>query len=166
MSSVLLQASVNGIAGSVSAIGGGYLADRWARTEPRAVVWLPALGSLLAIPLWVGTLTAPTLTASLACLFGEYLAAECWFGPVIAALQRAAPPGTQGLTQGSLAFLTFAGNLAPAVLGAALSAGVGPDLRELLLWSVPVLYAASAAVFVVAGETRGGSYELRPPERE
>ena len=54
----------------------------------------------------MGTLTAPTLTLSLACLFGEYLAAECWFGPVIAALQRAAPPGTQGLTQGSLAALT------------------------------------------------------------
>jgi predicted MFS family arabinose efflux permease len=97
----LLKAAVNGVAGSVSAIGGGYLADRWSRTEPRAVVWLPAMGSLLAIPLWVGTLTAPTLTLSLACLFGEYLAAECWFGPVIAALQRAAPPGTQGLTQGS-----------------------------------------------------------------
>ena len=55
-------------------------------TEPRAVVWLPAAGSLLAIPLWIGTLTAPTLTLSLACLFGEYLAAECWFGPVTAAL--------------------------------------------------------------------------------
>ena len=82
----LLKAAVNGVAGSVSAVGGGYLADRWSRTEPRAVVWLPAMGSLLAIPLWVGTLTAPTLTLSLACLFGEYLAAECWFGPVIAPL--------------------------------------------------------------------------------
>ena len=50
------------------------------------MVWLPAAGSLLAIPLWIGTLTAPTLTLSLACLFGEYLAAECWFGPVTAAL--------------------------------------------------------------------------------
>ena len=102
----LLKAAVNGVAGSVSAIGGGYLADRWSRTEPRAVVWLPAIGSVLAIPLWVGTLTAPTLTLSLACLFGEYLTAECWFGPVIAALQRAAPPGTQGLTQGSLPALS------------------------------------------------------------
>ena len=88
----LLKAAVNGVAGSVSAIGGGYLADRWSRTEPRAVVWLPAMGSLLAIPLWVGTLTAPTLTLSLACLFGEYLAAECWFGPVIAALPLTLTP--------------------------------------------------------------------------
>ena len=51
----------------------------------------------------------------------SYLAAECWFGPVIAALQKAAPPGTQGLTQGALAFLTFGGNLAPALLGAVLA---------------------------------------------
>ena len=117
----LLKASVNGVAGAVSAVGGGYLADKWSRTEPRAVVWLPAAGSLLAIPLWVGTLTAPTLETSLCFLFAEYLAAECWFGPVIAALQKAAPPGTQGLTQGALAFLTFAGNLAPALLGAVLA---------------------------------------------
>ena len=70
-----------------------------------------------------------------------------------------------------MAFLTFTGNLAPALLGAALSANLGPDLRTLLLWSVPLLYAASAAVFVVAGETTGGAYELRPqvsslPERD
>lgn len=161
----LLKAAVNGVAGSVSAIGGGYLADRWSRTEPRAVVWLPAMGSLLAIPLWVGTLTAPTLTLSLACLFGEYLAAECWFGPVIAALQRAAPPGTQGLTQGSLAALTFLGNLAPLALGAAVAGKWGgTDLPTLLLWSVPLLYAASAAVFVYAGEVEGGCVQLRPLE--
>ena len=150
----LLKASVNGVAGAVSAVGGGYLADRWSRTEPRAVVWLPAAGSLLAIPLWVGTLTAPTLETSLCFLFAEYLAAECWFGPVIAALQKAAPPGTQGLTQGALAFLTFAGNLAPAALGAAVANG-DADLPTLLLWSVPLLYAASAAVFVYAGEADG-----------
>ena len=116
---------------AISAVGGGYLADRWARTEPRAVVWLPAAGSLLAIPLWVGTLTAPSLETSLCFLFAEYLAAECWFGPVIAALQKAAPPGTQGLTQGALAFLTFAGNLAPALLGAVLAqAGPAPTCRR------------------------------------
>ena len=123
------------------------------------------MGSLLAIPLWVGTLTAPTLTLSLACLFGEYLAAECWFGPVIAALQRAAPPGTQGLTQGSLAALTFLGNLAPLALGAAVAGKWGgTDLPTLLLWSVPLLYAASAAVFVYAGEVEGGCVQLRPLE--
>ena len=42
---------------------------------------------------------------------------------MIAALQRAAPPGTQGLTQGSLAALTFLGNLAPLALGAAVASG-------------------------------------------
>ena len=59
----------------------------------------PSLGSLLAVPFWVGTLEAPTLQASLAFLFLEYLFAECWFGPTIAALQNAAPPTAQGLTQ-------------------------------------------------------------------
>ena len=38
----------------------------------------------------------------------------------------------------------------------------GDDLPTLLLWSVPLLYAASAAVFVYAGEVEGGNVQLRP----
>ena len=38
----------------------------------------------------------------------------------------------------------------------------GADLPTLLLWSVPLLYAASAAVFVYAGEVEGGSHQIKP----
>ena len=147
----VLKAGVNGIAGSLSAAGGGLLTDRLTPRDVRFSQWVPAAGSLLAIPFWVGTIEAPTLQLSLAFLFVEYLLAECWFGPTVAALQTAAPAKTQGLAQGLFSTLTLVGNTAPALIGFGVSS-LGYELPQLLLISVPVLYAASAVAFVVAGE--------------
>ena len=93
----LIKASVNGVAGSISATGGGFLADKlsvryrrasyWVPAackcslrrpvlqvlDRRASYWVPAAGSLLAIPFWLGALDAPTLELSLGSLFIEYV---------------------------------------------------------------------------------------------
>lgn len=61
------QASVNGVAGAVSAIGGGVLTDRLARNDSRFEQWVPAAGSLLAIPFWLATLHAGSLVIPLVC---------------------------------------------------------------------------------------------------
>ena len=61
------------------------LTDRLARNDGRFEQWVPAAGSLLAIPFWLATIHAGTLELSLAALFVEYLLAECWFGPTVAA---------------------------------------------------------------------------------
>lgn len=37
-------------AGLLGVLTGGFLADRWSRTNPRARVWLPAIGLLVAAP--------------------------------------------------------------------------------------------------------------------
>ena len=44
--------------------------------DRRASYWVPAAGSLLAIPFWLGTLNAPTLELSLGSLFIEYVDRE------------------------------------------------------------------------------------------
>ena len=147
----LIKAAVNGVAGSISATGGGLLADRLSDRDARFNQWVPAAGTLLAIPFWLGTLNAPTLELSLAALFCEYLTAECWFGPTVAGLQQAAPPNAQGLTTGVFSCLTFVGNLAPFAIGLAVSSG-DYELPQLLTYSVPVLYAAAAVAFVAAGQ--------------
>ncbi len=67
----LIKACVNGIAGSVSATGGGAVADKLGATDGRYRLWVPAVGSMLAIPCWLGTIHAPTLELSLGCLFLE-----------------------------------------------------------------------------------------------
>jgi MFS family permease len=151
----LLKASVNGVAGAASALGGGALVDRLVATEPRARQWVPATGSVLAIPFWLATLYAPTLQLSLTALFLEYLVAECWFGPTVAALQRAAPVRLRGLSQGIFNTLTLAGNLAPLGIGLLLN-DYGYQLAPTLAVLVPIFYASSAAAFVVAGEKANG----------
>lgn len=147
----LIKAAVNGVAGSLSATGGGVLADRLGARDPRYKLWVPAVGSLLAIPCWLGTLYAPSLELSLGALFLEYAVAECWFGPTVAGLQSAAPPRAMGLTTGVFSGLTFVGNLAPYFIGLAISGGEF-ELTPLLAWSVPILYAASAVAFVAASQ--------------
>ena len=147
----LLKAGVNGIAGAASATLGGAVVDRLSTSQPKYAQLVPAAGSLLAIPFWAATLTAPSLELSLAFLFGEYLFAECWFGPTIAALQRAAPPAAQGTAQGLFNTLTLVGNLAPAVIGYGLKES-SYELPSLLIVAVPVLYAASAAAFYFAAD--------------
>ena len=124
---------------------------RLSTSQPKYAQLVPAAGSLLAIPFWAATLTAPSLELSLAFLFGEYLFAECWFGPTIAALQRAAPPAAQGTAQGLFNTLTLVGNLAPAVIGYGLKES-SYELPSLLIVAVPVLYAASAAAFYFAAD--------------
>ena len=149
----LIKAAVNGVAGSASATGGGLLADRLAARDRRLQLGVPALGSLLAIPCWLGTIDAPTLELSLGALFLEYLFAECWFGPTVAALQAAAPPNAVGLTTGVFSCLTFVGNLAPFVVGLALQSGEY-ELPQLLMYSVPALYVASAVTFAFAAQAQ------------
>jgi hypothetical protein len=82
----------------------------------------------------------------------RYLVAECWLGPTVAELQAAAPPAAQGLTTGVFSGLTLVGNLAPALLGFAVSS-LGYELTPSLAASVSTLYAASAMVFVAAAES-------------
>ena len=59
------------------------------------MVWLPAAGCLLAIPLWVGTLTAPTLETSLCFLFAEH-EGHCQSGVLARPPPRAHPAAFGG----------------------------------------------------------------------
>ena len=77
---------------------------------------------------------------------------RCWFGPTIAALQAAAPANAQGLTTGVFSCLTLVGNLAPFLIGLAVTEGTY-ELPQLLEYSVPVLYVGAVMAFVAAGQT-------------
>ena len=82
-------ALVVGVFGFVSALLGGAAADGLAARAPpqraaaaRALV--PAAGSLVAAPLWVLALRAPSYGIAIALLAAEFLVAECWIGPTTA----------------------------------------------------------------------------------
>ena len=142
-------ALVVGVFGFVSALLGGAAADGLAARAPperrdaaRALV--PAAGSLVAAPLWVLALRAPSYGIAIALLAAEFLVAECWIGPTTAPLQQAVPAASRGAAQGCFTALTLVGGLAPLAVGAAVDRSHGS------LELVPAVAAAVAAAYVVS----------------
>jgi hypothetical protein len=65
--------------------------QRW-RGAAKANYYVPALGFLCGVPFFLVCLYSSNFyVALLLGLLGEYLVAECWFGPYMAAMQVFAP---------------------------------------------------------------------------
>lgn len=95
--------------GLASSLLGGYLSDLLAqrsKSDSSVRLWVPAIGSLLAAPLWLGFIYSDSPQTSAAFLLAEYLAAECWVGPTLAGLYSAVPEKRRGTAQGVFSFLT------------------------------------------------------------
>lgn len=82
------NAFIIAVGGLASSLLGGYLSDRIASSTtatlgaklPRGRAWIPAVGSLLAAPLWAAFCLTDNAAVAAGILFLEYLVAECWFG--------------------------------------------------------------------------------------
>ncbi|KAJ1452530.1 major facilitator superfamily domain-containing protein [Pelagophyceae sp. CCMP2097] len=124
---------------------------------PRARMYLPAAGCFGALPFMFICCLAPNFYVSIVVgLFGEYLVAECWFGPVIATLQSALDQDCRALAIACFTLCaTFWGSLASYLLGAVydylLAGGAAPSVsRWLVLWAVVASYVSSGALFLYA----------------
>ncbi|CAE8619094.1 unnamed protein product, partial [Polarella glacialis] len=116
----------------------------------RAFCFFCAVSALLAAPLWYMTLSGGiSFETCMGFLLAEYLVAESWLGPAIAALQSAVPPDRRGTAQGVFSSLTALGNLLPAGLGL-LAAG---DLNSGFQVSVTACYVLSGLCFLVAADS-------------
>ena len=171
----LANAAVVAVGGFLSSLAGGRIADALAppststaavaaataveemplmeeteeETDPGARAWFLATSCALAVPAWAMVVTAASFPVAMGLLFVEYLVAECWFGPAVSVLQEHVAPSRRGTAQGLFSVLTTVGNVAPVVIGAALSAKF--ELRDALLYSIPAFYALAGACFVFMG---------------
>ena len=156
-------ALVVGVFGFVSALLGGAAADGLAARAPperrdaaRALV--PAAGSLVAAPLWVLALQAPSYGIAIALLAAEFLVAECWIGPTTALLQQAVPAASRGAAQGCFTALTLVGGLAPLAVGAAVDRSHGSlELVPAVAAAVAAAYVVSSLLFLVAAGLLDGA---------
>lgn len=110
---------VQGIGGGLGTFLGGVLADRGAGRDPRVLVWIPALGGLLALPLLCVFLFAPTPTIALLGYAPAMVVVLFFTGPSFAVVQSLTPPH---LRAQAAALLLFTMNLiglgiAPLVVG-------------------------------------------------
>eukprot|EP01038_Epipyxis_sp_PR26KG_P008728 gene8728-11793_t len=145
--------------GLLSSLLGGYISDYLSNPKAgenriaRSRSWVPAIGSLLAVPLWAGFVLSDSPEISALCLLGEYLAAECWYGPTLAALFNVVPNEKRGVAQGLFSVLTAAGNIAPIMIGSLFSGsltGTSYALSDILLYVVSSAYFISGIFFTIS----------------
>jgi len=139
---------------------GGWLADRLASSDPRWAMRLPAVASVLAWPLALGFLLAPTRTVAIACFVPFYAVANLYVGPLWSTAQNLARPHMRATASAVLLFIlnVFGLGLGPFLIGLSndlLSDSYGPLAVRYSLIGVATLSMAACVPFWI------GSNHLR-----
>ena len=146
------NAAVIGIGGLLSSLIGGHLADKLFKQNAKQKLWVPAIGSLLAVPAFALFVRQTDPYAALACLFVEYLVAECWVGPTLAALYDMVPRDKRGSAQGLFTTLTAFATIGPILVGTLAGGAVG-NLGSSLLWVAGGAYLMAGSLFALAASS-------------
>lgn len=95
---------VNGIAMATGIFLSGWVADRWARTNPGAYALMPGLGLLATIPFFIGFLLAPSWPLALALFVVPGLTFSMYLAPALSVIQNAVHPSERS-TSGAILLL-------------------------------------------------------------
>jgi MFS family permease len=137
------------LGGLVGVLLGGAGADAWRRAQRGGRMLFCALGSLLAVPLWLLMLSTPSLAVLMAC-YGLLMAfGMSWLGPAAADIQDIVGPRLRGLGVGVYFFLVnlIAAGIAPPIIGKLndlLGAAQDPAMMARSLLISPVACVVSA----------------------
>jgi len=142
--------------GGIGTFAGGWLADRWARREPRARLYVSMIGVLLSLPFHSAGLLLPDQRLALLCNLPAYVFGTLWLGPSLATIQDLVPPTLRAMAAAVyLLLVTIIGvGAGPQTIGV-LNDWIGtPDaVRYSLLVTVVVMNLASAFFYWQAGKT-------------
>lgn len=146
----LVLGIVGGIAGAISTYMGGLIADRYAKTDLRGYVVVPAIASLINIPIIVGVLLAPTPQMAILLMVFNGLLGSLWYGPVYATAQSIVPPHMRATASAILLFIVNLvglglGPLAVGALSDVLANSFGMGSAEGVRWALIV--AGSFGIF-------------------
>jgi MFS family permease len=147
---------ITAIGGASGAFLGGWIADRWVRREPRARVYLSAVGVLLNIPFVVASVLLADHRLALLCYLPASICSTLWLGPSFAIVQDLVPPAMRAMASAVFLFIaTIIGmGAGPQVVGI-LNDWIGtPDaIRYSLLYVAVVMNLFAAWFFWLAGKT-------------
>jgi len=151
-------ALIFGIAGGIGTFFGGYLADILARRDRRWYLWLPMIGTSLAMPFYIGVFFAPTWAAAFLFLIIPALLANSFLGPVFSTTQGLVPPHMRATASAVLLFIIniIGLGLGPQVVGLLsdlLRPAYGVDSLRYALFIVSLLTLAGAALFWLGART-------------
>jgi predicted MFS family arabinose efflux permease len=110
---------VFGLGGGVGVLLGGVLADRWAQTDRRGMLYVPALAMLAALPFGPFIFTADSATVALSLLCVPAIAGLMYQAPAFAVTQSLVAPPKRATASAVLLFVVNIIGLAmgPAVTG-------------------------------------------------
>jgi len=129
----------------ISALIGGWLADRFGRDNPRAYVTVPAVAMLFQLPFYIPAFLVGDVRLALVLLTANALCSSMYYGTTYAAVQGVVKPQMRATATAIFAMLTtLVGlGLGPLIVGAlsdtlATSGGLGsgPGLKWALIISL------------------------------
>lgn len=136
---------------------GGALTDRLIRRDLRYMVWLPALGLMLAVPLYLSTYFVSSLVWAFVPLCLGSIAHYSYLGPMYAVTQSVAPPLVRATATAVLLFIVnlIGYGLGPPALGAlstffSQTAGAANGLRYALMADTCMLLWAALHFLLAA----------------
>mmetsp|Transcript_41707 Transcript_41707/g.53799 ORF Transcript_41707/g.53799 Transcript_41707/m.53799 type:complete len:479 (-) Transcript_41707:499-1935(-) len=164
-----INAYVVAFGGFMSSYLGGKLTTMWIESgkneDPdkrwpgcqKANYYLPTLGCLGGIPFFMICICVENFYVSLLVgLMGEYLIAECWFGPYMSALQGGVPANMRGLAVAMMMLTAnFFGSLTAYIMGVVQDSydNGAHSLKYILMVSVVGTYGLASILFLWASVT-------------
>jgi predicted MFS family arabinose efflux permease len=147
-------------------IGGGWLADRWQKTNPRAPFLVPAAAAAAAIPAVLVVVAGPSQTAVIVAVFAATALLFANLGPCHAIIARVAAPNMRAVACGSaLAATHLLGDVwSPGLIGAVAGFFGQPDAMATPIGSA--LAAIGATPRAIAGrepENLSAAFLVLPP---
>ncbi|MCA3731779.1 MAG: MFS transporter [Phenylobacterium sp.] len=134
---------MGGTAGIISSWLGGQIADRFAKTDLRGYVVVPAIASLIAVPIYIIAVSVPSASVALWILVINGLLGSLWYGPVYAIGQSIVPPHMRATASAILLFvINLIGlGLGPTVVGIisdVMANGVGLGSAQGVRWALMI----------------------------
>lgn len=167
----LYYALVTSVGGVLASLLGGLITNFWVRHNPRAPVYVCALGTLLACPFVflfifsgdiVGATNDRSYSLCMVCLFLAYVTGESWGGPAASVYQSILPANM--LASGLALYffiLTLIGSAGPEVLGAFDPSRQCAAQKWPLALTICLAYVISALGFLAAGPFLKGDLERK-----
>ena len=102
----LVLGLISGVAAAVGTLGGGLVTDRAARRDVRWYVWTPAIGLVIATPLYIAGYLAPNWPLAVAILIFPPVFQYSYLGPSFGVMHNMVPPRMRA-TATALLFLAI-----------------------------------------------------------
>lgn len=147
---------ITALGGVIGAFAGGWIADRWVRSNPRARAYVGMWGAVLTIPFVCISLLLGDTQLALLSYLPATIFSTLWLGPAIAVVQELVPPPMRATASAVFLFIVNIIGLGagPQVIGI-LNDWIGtPDaIRYSLLYVAVSMSLVSAWFFWLTGKT-------------